>query len=419
MIELNVVSDVLGKIIDEGLPFSDALKQSLQGPNGAISQGMVRSLTSCELHHHRLLEHVVNRYVPMLTKKEKYMVQAALGNNVFLKRLPNDTTVNFLKAFFQEKGIDETITTPLLTLAFPGKNLMDSALVENSVEYLGIKFNTPDWLVLMWIKHFGLSITLKILATNNKPVLQACRVNTLVTTTDELLSKYSDLSATPIEDTVVYQGKEPLKNHPAYNQNFIFQQRLAITDIMKQFSFDNVKGEILVVEQRPQALYLELPIYTENKIRINLVTNSIERKLAMQKSIQAFRLSNVATIESEPKGLITHLSKKQDVVLVVPQCSKFDLIRSLPDFFIHFKQGDLDKIIHDQMDAIVESSAFVEEGGLLFYGINTMNHKEGKYLIADFIKQNPQFKVIQEFQYFPFDQFNTALYVAAMRKSKS
>jgi hypothetical protein len=47
-----------------------------------------------------------------------------------------------------------------------------------------------------------------------------------------------------------------------------------------------------------------------------------------------------------------------------------------------------------------------------------MNQKEGKLLIEEFLLQQPQFKLIQEFQYFPFDKFNTALYVAAMRKSK-
>jgi hypothetical protein len=47
-----------------------------------------------------------------------------------------------------------------------------------------------------------------------------------------------------------------------------------------------------------------------------------------------------------------------------------------------------------------------------------MNQKEGKLLIEEFLQQQPQFKLIQEFQYFPFDKFNTALYVAAMRKSK-
>jgi 16S rRNA (cytosine967-C5)-methyltransferase len=418
MNEFFTVSSVLNKIIHQQFSFSDALKQAVQEANNGTSQGLIRSLTSCELHHHRLLEHVVNRFANQLAPLDKLVVQAAIGNNVFVKRLPHDLVIGFLYQFLTEKEVPKASVDGLLALASPGKNLIAEDIKENSINYLGIKFNTPEWLVLMWIKHFGMTITLKILATNNKPVLQACRVNTLKTTTQKLLKQYADLSETPVEDTVIYQGKEPLKNHPAYTNNLIFQQRLAITDIVKQFSFDNVKGEMLLVETRPQALYLELPIYTEQKIRINIVTNAIERKMAMQKSLQAFQLTNVALYESEPKGLITYLSKKQDVVFVVPQCSKFDLIRSLPDFFIHFKQEDLDRLILSQKEALIESSQFVEDRGLLFYGVNTMNQKEGKMLIAEFLEQQPQFKLIQEFQFFPFEKFNTALYVAAMRKSK-
>ena len=418
MNELTLVSQVLSQIIDQNLHFSDALKNVVQQSPIPVSQGLIRSLTSCELHHHRLLEHVVNRFVPNLSKEDRLYIQAAIGNNVFVRRLPLQDVVIDLQTFLTNRQISKPITDNLLALASPGKSLIDPQVKENSIPYISIKFNTPEWLVLMWVKHFGFALTLKILATNNKPVLQACRVNTLRTTTEKLLASYPELAETPVEDTVIYQSKEPLKNHPAYAQNLIFQQRLAITDIMKQFSFDNVKGEMLLVETRPQALYLELPIYTEQKIRINVVTNSIERKLAMQKSIQSFQLKNIVLYESEPKGLVTYLSKKQDVVLVVPQCSKFDLIRSLPDFFIHFRQENLDTLIASQKEALFESSQFVEEGGLLFYGVNTLNHKEGKILIEEFLESNPHFKLIQEFQYYPFDKHNTALYVAAMRKQK-
>jgi 16S rRNA (cytosine967-C5)-methyltransferase len=101
---------------------------------------------------------------------------------------------------------------------------------------------------------------------------------------------------------------------------------------------------------------------------------------------------------------------------VIPNCSKFDLIRSLPDFFIHFKQSELDDYIKEQTAAMEESSRFVVEGGLLVYGVNTINHKEGTYLVQEFIRKHPEFKLILEKQYLPFDEFNTALYVAALRK---
>jgi 16S rRNA (cytosine967-C5)-methyltransferase len=107
------------------------------------------------------------------------------------------------------------------------------------------------------------------------------------------------------------------------------------------------------------------------------------------------------------------------MVIVAPQCSKFDLIRSLPDFFVHFRQDDLDVLIREQMDTLVASSAFVDAGGLLFYGINTLNHKEGPWLIKQFLIDYPDFQLIYEKQFFPHEKWNTALYVAALRKRTS
>jgi 16S rRNA C967 or C1407 C5-methylase (RsmB/RsmF family) len=418
MTELLLVGQILQRIIEKKLSFSDALKQGIQAESQSVSQGLIRSITSCELHHHRILEHAVLRFFPSLPLADRLVVQAGLGNNVFVRRLPQDQVQNFLTQFLMSKDISADAIHSLLKLAQPGQALIDPNIQVNSVTYFGIKYNTPDWLVSMWMKHYGSDQTLKILATNNRPVLMACRVNTLKTTTEALLRKHPQFVEGPMDNTVIYQAKEPLKSHPAYTQNLVFQQRLAVTDVMNTFSFENVKGEMLLVETRPQALYLELPIYTQQQIKINVITNSIERKLAMQKTLSTFKIQTVKIIESEPKGIITHIPFKQDVVMVIPQCSKFDLIRSLPDFFIHFQQEHLDTLIASEKEALLSSSEFVADGGLLFYSVNTLNLKEGQYLIEDFLSQQPGYKLIQEFHYFPYDRFNTALYVAAMRKQK-
>ena len=171
MNELTLVSQVLSQIIDQNLHFSDALKNVVQQSPISVSQGLIRSLTSCELHHHRLLEHVVNRFVPNLSKEDRLYIQAAIGNNVFVRRLPLQDVVIDLQTFLTNRDIAKPIIDNLLALAAPGKSLIDPQVKENSIPYISIKFNTPEWLVLMWVKHFGFALTLKILATNNKPVL--------------------------------------------------------------------------------------------------------------------------------------------------------------------------------------------------------------------------------------------------------
>jgi 16S rRNA (cytosine967-C5)-methyltransferase len=409
--------DILLEIIEQHTSFTDAVKKVTQGmtlDHGI--HGLIRSLTSCELHHHLILDHVVNDFFPTLSLSLKLLVQVAVGNLVFIKRLPEPEVIEFLTSTLQSVQMDTTLINAFLDRLKPGQRLIKDTIKDQTPLFLSLKYNTPLWLVEMWIKHFNFSTTVKILQSNSKAVLQACRINTNKVTMDEILKKDSEFIAGPIPDTVIYRGKEPLKNRPVFIDQWVFQQRLAVTDIINQISFDNVLGEVLIVEGRTNALYLELPLVTKDSVPINIATNSIERKVMMQKTIQHSKTKNIFVFESTLSGLIAHVSHPQDFVLVIPNCSKFDLIRSLPDFFIHFKQSDLDGFIKEQKESMEESSKYVIEGGLLVYGVNTINDKEGHALVHEFIQRHPEFTIILEKQYLPFDEFNTALYVAALRK---
>lgn len=419
MNEFIIASDILYSIFHESYHFTDGFKHHLnlhKLDQNSIS--LVRSLTSCHLHHSLVLRHYVNRFFKDFDDKVKLLLEVYIGNYVFVKRVDENQTLTFIRQTLLNY-VDSTQTELFIEGLKTGLSLVSADIKEGSVAFLSLKFNTPEWLVAMWIKHFGLSLTLKILQSNKKPVLQACRVNNRLISRVEFLSIYKDFIAGPIVNTVIYQGRETLKNHEAFKKSYIFQQRLAVSDNINQFNFENVHGEMLIVETRPQALYLELPLFTNEKILINVITNAIDRKLSMQKALINFNFKKVSVFEAEPSNIITHIAKKQDVVIVLPQCSKFDLIRSLPDFFVHFKQDDLDTFIQRQKEMLLTSSGFVEDGGLLLYSVNTLNLKEGKHLIADFLSEHPSFSLISEFQHFPFDQLNTAMYVGALRKSKS
>ena len=419
MIEIQLTQEILSQIIFERKPFSDALSHVFSSKTLANHQlSLIRSLSSCTLHHYRLLFHHVDRYFPTLTIEEKLYVMVAVGNNVFIKRIEPDIIFSLLQQYLSSRGISLLDSQTFCEASQAGSPLIDPSIAPHSPEYLELKFNTPLWLIKMWIKHFGFPTTLKILQANSKPVVQACRVNTLLTTAEALVQDNDHFSLGPIPNTVIFEHKFPLKKEKAFQDHLLFSQRLAVTEVMNAINFDNVHGQVLIVESRPQALYLEIPIITNNRIHINVVTNSIERKLVMQKSLQEFNLSRVNVFESNANAMLAHISQKQDMVLVVPRCSKFDIIRSLPDFFAHFRQEELDGMIQEQTMMLDEAASFVEQGGLLFYGVNTLNQKEGAWLIRKFLEHHSDFSLVYEKQFFPFDSFKTALYVAAIRKKK-
>jgi hypothetical protein len=109
MIEVQLAQSTLLKILYEGQSFTDSLSHTLQsvdlsGPQLAI----VRSLTSCTLHHYRVLHHHVERSFPSLTIEQKLIVMIVVGNTIFIKRIHEQTIFTYLTDFLSHLHIDIT-----------------------------------------------------------------------------------------------------------------------------------------------------------------------------------------------------------------------------------------------------------------------------------------------------------------------
>ena len=100
----------------------------------------------------------------------------------------------------------------------------------------------------------------------------------------------------------------------------------------------------------------------------------------------------------------------------MPKSSTLDLLRSTPDYFLRIKQEQLDQIIQDEYNCLDECSKFVEDDGELVYMIPTLSRKESNSLIANFLVNHPDFSLITEHQFFPFESYDSCMYYARLKK---
>jgi len=408
----------LKEIIVNDVLFSTALKKALtECPLPPEGESFMRAAVSCELHHHLLLSRLVTDSGLAFSADDRFLVLLVLANHIFLKRRPSTESLNFLVQEICVPGaaVDEVALRAFFAPLGDAATVMPKNITPDSEVYLSLKFNTPEWLIRMWKKHYGQPVTLKILSANTRPVIPACRVNTLETTREEIL-KDPDFVAGPIDDTVVYRGQGPLKKKSQYAECKVFQQRFGVTHIIDSLHFEP-RQSVLIYEERPNAVYIEIAVCGHNEVLLNVAANSMERRLDIRKAARDYNIQNIEVFESTPSLLITHVSQPVDAVIYIADCSKFDLIRSLPDFFIHFRQSNLDNLIAKQNAGIEECAKLVAPGGRLCYAVNTINNKESHQLVADFLARHPDYTLENERQYLPFDQFNMALYFAVLRKA--
>jgi len=410
--------DALREIVQNDTLFTTAIKKTFSThPLSAEDESFARTALSSTLHHFLLLNRLVDDAELSLSIDQRCLLLVVLGNEIFLKRRLDDIALKAAKKelILADNNLTEERLEVFLSSAIKDGKIIPSEIDENSVEYLSFKYNTPQWLIHMWQKHFGRPVTTKILAANARPLIQACRVNTLLTTREKVLED-PDFIEGPIENTIIYRGRTPLKKKQQYLDCSLFQQRLGVKKVIDSLPMPP-NGSCLIYEERPNAFYIEMAVHTNNEIFLSVAANSMERRLDIRKAARDYHIAHIEVFESTPELLITHVSAPVDCVICLPECSKFDLIRSLPDFFIHFHQASLDTLITKQKLAIQECSRFVMDGGALLYSVNTINNKEGHFVVIDFLSHHPEFVLDNERQFLPFEEYNVSSYAALLRKS--
>lgn len=411
---------ILKRIIDENQNFAVATKQELDTQVASDQEKrFVRAFVSCELHHHLLISYIVDREFSTMANGEKQLMFLAIANAAFLRNIEHAEVMSFLRAYFgnYKNDVDLEKIDAILTQYEQSEDIIPEDVDRHSDLYLSLKYNTPEWLVKMWIKHLGRDLAERLMIANTRPVAQACRVNTLKISTDDIIARQHGFERGPVNNTVIYRGKLPLKMTAEYRNFEIFQQRFAVSEAIESGDYSKVTS-CLIYEERPHAMHLDLAIKEKQAFPIQLAVPTMERRLDVKKILTDQELNSITVFESTAPMLITHIRDEQDCVVCIPDCSKFDLIRTVPDFLLHFQQSSIDQIIFQERRALEECSAFVKKGGALLYGINTVNHKEGHALIVEFLKDHPDFVMIEERQFLPFDRYNSTLYTAYLRRNE-
>lgn len=411
---------ILKRIIDEDQNFAFATKQELDNQVASDQEKrFVRALVSCELHHHLVISFIVERDFPDMANGEKQLLYLAIANAAFLRTIEHAEVMSFLRNYFgnYKNDVDLEKINALLVAFQDSQDIVPDDVDRQSEQYLSLKYNTPEWLVKMWTKHLGRDLAERLMIANTRPVAQACRVNTLKVTTDDIIARQHGFERGPVNDTVIYRGKVPLKMTAEYRNFEVFQQRFAVSEAIETGDYSQVTS-CLIYEERPHAMHLDLAIKEKQAFPIHLAVPTMERRLDVKKILTDHGFESINVFESTAPLLITHIRDEQDCVVCIPDCSKFDLIRTVPDFLLHFKQSSIDQIIFQERRALEECAAFVRKGGALLYGINTVNHKEGHALIVDFLKDHPDYVLIEERQFLPFDRYNSTLYTAHLRRNE-
>ena len=415
MQELELAKKVLDDIIDGGTPFNEALRKVFQ-PDESIRplRPLVAALVGCELRHHLLFRELLSHYEG-LSEEEKRYLSLGLADIFFVRRIAKEEMVNALS---EAIGLEKLSAFEALFAQseVPGV-LMPENLSKSGNKYLSLRYNAPEWVLKIW-SHYGFGTMYKILKKNNRPGPQTVRVRLSKTSADAVIGNSVDFSKAPVEGMLFYNGKTPLRKLEEFRRGNLFLERMLTKELLDKYRIHE-PFELFCYDGNEDGSVLKEIIETYGKeIGLNLGVPSLDSHADVTAMLRRDGLKNVNFFAAKPDCLESAISKPQDLVIACPNSTKFELVREEPDFLLHFKKDEMDALFEQEKAVLDGCAKYVAEDGTLIYMIYTISKKEGHQTIASFLSNNPEFKIVEERQAFPFEETDTAMYYAVMKKGK-
>ena len=256
------------------------------------------------------------------------------------------------------------------------------------------KYSHPGDLINELKSYVGKERMEKMLRANNDIPAMVVQVNTLRTTASKLIVKLeaSGVTATPhswMQDALVLSGTGSIEQLDAFKEGLFYVQDPASK--LSVLCAELPKAEIKILDccAAPGGKSFAAAIATNGKARITSCDVYAHKAELIAKGAQRMGFS-IAARQQDATEFCQEWEAAFDAVIVDAPCSGYGIIRKKPD--IRYKDITKMKELPALQRAILEVQCrYVKPGGLLMYSTCTLVHAENEGMVADFLKDHPEF----------------------------
>lgn len=367
-------------------------KDNLENRDKALVSALVYGVCERQI----TLDYNLSKYLrqPIKKLKPEVLIALRLGTYqlLFMDKIPSSAAINESVNLVKENRASFAsglVNAVLRNVSRNGLLLPDST----DENFKSVKYSCPQWLIDMWTKSYGEKVTEDILSRSLGEVPLYIRVNTVKTTSDELIDIFSKENIIAekcdcLEDALVLKKQGSVENLDSF-KNGLFH----VQDLSSQFCckvLDAKPGDkILDVCSAPGGKTFTIGQYLKNNglvtacdlysSRVNLIQNGAER----------LALSIVNALVSDATKFNDAFSEYDKVLCDVP-CSGLGIIRRKPE--IKYKSyDDIDKIHNLQYLILCITAKYVKSGGILVYSTCSLNPSENNEVCRKFLSENEDF----------------------------
>lgn len=261
---------------------------------------------------------------------------------------------------------------------------------------LFVRYSHPEWLVKEFAKALPADeLEALLIADNDQPPTQA-QVNTLLTTSDELLEELKSYGINAsahswLPNCLELEDLGNLEHLKAFQEGkFYIQDAAAKLSVLA--ANPKPKMKVLDVCAAPGGKSFATAIAMENHGSIISCDLHPHKIRLISGSAEQLGLTIIKAMEKDGRKFEPKWENQFDLVIVDAPCSGLGVIRKKPD--IRYKDpAPLARLPQIQREILQNASKYVRPGGILLYSTCTVLQRENEAVVYDFLQQQPDFSL--------------------------
>lgn len=389
-------------------------------------------LTEGVLERQIELDYIINQFSTTKTNKMKPEIRCILQIGVYqlkyMDSVPPSAACNEAVRLTAKKGFQTLKGFVNGVLRNISRNINDITYPDEKEQPLyacSVRCSIPEWILKQWSKDYGWEKTKSIAKSFHKKERTCIRVNRMKTTPEELLRSFRQqgihaeqirLSNYPDFDYAIYlPGYDYLAGIPELSEGMFTVQDLS-SMLAAHIAAPKPGDYVIDVCSAPggKSLHAAELMLGEGFVEARDLT---EYKISrIEENIKRSGMKNICARQMDARILDDASIAKADLVIADLPCSGLGTLRKKPEIRYRITEEDEKTLSALQKEILAVVCQYVKPGGTLMFSTCTIDRIENEKNTAWFLKQNPQFSLDFEQQFFPDEGELDGFYIARFKK---
>lgn len=375
------------------------------------------------------LDYFIKKYSDIafskISNKAKIILEMSFFELIFMNSSQNYATVNesvalCKKVDFRAKNFVNAVLRKISS-SNPS-NLRDYEFddIKDNTKRLSVKFSISEYISNRLIENYGFDFAYELMLSMSKTPEIFIRGNLIKTdfnTVKNLLDENKLCYEIIDEKNMIFSLKN-LKN--IANLNIYRDGLISIQDYSSMLCViaSGVKENqnVLDICAAPGGKSIFMSQIMKNKGSILSMDISENKLKLLDEQCKRLGIDIITTKVNDATIYDESYKEKFDVVLADVPCSGIGILRRKPE--IRYKKADeIESLPEIQKTILENSSKYVKESGKLIYSTCTLGKEENQNIIENFIKNNPDFKISYQKEYYPNIDNTDGFYVCVMDRN--